>query len=77
VEPNQFAIFQNGVLVLGSIYGSGAGTQQNNGHVIVVVNAGDVVSVRNSGSPAAVTLQTLAGGSETTTNASILIRKLN
>ena len=75
-EPNQFAIFVNGVLVPGSIYGSAAGTQQNNGMVIVNITAGDVLSVRNYGSNAAVTLQILAGGNQTNVNASILIEQL-
>jgi len=30
-EPSQFGLFVNGVVAPGSIYGSGAGTQQNNG----------------------------------------------
>ena len=28
-EPNQFGLFLNGAVVPGTIYGSGAGTQQN------------------------------------------------
>ncbi len=77
VEPNQFALFVNGAPLVGATYGSGAGTQQNNGMVIASFVAGDVVSVRNHSSPSAVTLQTLAGGTQTNVNASILIRKLS
>ncbi|MEO7272471.1 MAG: collagen-like protein, partial [Vicinamibacterales bacterium] len=77
VEPNQFAIFINGTSVDASIHGSGAGTQQNNGHVLVVLSAGDVITLRNHSSAAAVTLQTLAGGTQNNVNASLLIRKLN
>ncbi len=77
VEPNQFALFQNGTPVAGSIYGSGAGTQINSGMVIITAAAGDVLTLRNHTSSAAVTLQTLAGGTQTNANASIMIHKLN
>jgi hypothetical protein len=75
-EPGQFALFVNGALVPGTVYGSGAGTQQNTGQVIVTLNAADVLTVRNHSSAAAVTLQTLAGGTQTNVNASVLIEKL-
>jgi hypothetical protein len=77
VEPNQFAVFVNGLVVQGSIHGSGAGTQQNNGHVLVFLTGGDIVTLRNHGSSAAVTLQALAGGTQPNVNASLLIRKLS
>jgi hypothetical protein len=77
VEPNQFALFVNGSAAASSIYGSGAGTQQNNGQVILNLFAGDVLTIVNHSSAAAVTLQTLAGGTQTNVNASVLIRKLN
>ena len=77
VEPNQFALFLNGALVLGTVYGSGAGTQQNNGQAIIAIAAGDVLTLRNHSSSAAVSLQTLAGGIQTNVNASIVIKKLN
>lgn len=76
VEPGQFALFQNGVPVPGAIYGSGAGTQQNNGQVIVTAAAGDVLTLNNHTSAPAVTLQTLAGGTQVNANASILIEQL-
>lgn len=69
-------MFQNGVLVQGSIYGSAAGTQINTGTVMLVASAGDILSVRNHTSPAAVTLQPLAGGIQSNVNASIKIQKL-
>ena len=77
VEPNQFTLFQNGAPVNGSVYGSGAGTQGNNGMVIIAVESGDVLTVRNHSSSAAVTLQTLAGGTQINSNASILIQKIS
>jgi hypothetical protein len=77
VEPNQFALFLNGALVTGTVYGSGAGTQQNNGQAIIALAAGDVLTLRNHSSAAAVTLQTLAGGTQTNVNASVVIKKLS
>jgi hypothetical protein len=76
VEPNQFALFLNGAQVTGTVYGSGAGTQQNNGQAIIALAAGDVLTLRNHSSSAAVTLQTLAGGTQTNVNASVVIKKL-
>jgi hypothetical protein len=76
VEPNQFAVFQNGAAVAGAIYGSGAGTQPNPGMVIITAAAADVITIRNHTSAAAVTLQTLAGGTQINANASVLIQKL-
>jgi hypothetical protein len=76
-EPNQMALFVTGVLVPGSVYGSGAGTQQNAGQVIVTVPAGAVLTVRNHTSAAAVGLQELAGGAQPNTNASVAIEKLD
>jgi hypothetical protein len=77
VEPNQFALFINGVPVAGSVSGSGASTQQNNMETIVTLAAGDVLTVRNHSSAAAVTLQTLAGGTQINSNAWILIEQMN
>src|SRR6202040_2231686 len=62
VEPGQFGLFLNGAAVAGTVYGSGAGTQQNNGQAIITIAAGDVLTLRNHSSAAAVGLQTLAGG---------------
>lgn len=77
VEPNQFTLFQNGVPVTGATFGSGAGTQINSGMVIITAAAGDAITLRNHTSAAAVTLQTLAGGTQINANASILIHKIN
>jgi len=77
VEPNQMAVFLNGSLVAGTVYGSGAGTQQNTGQVILTIAAGDVLTVRNHTSSSGVTLQTLAGGTQTSINASVSVEKLD
>lgn len=77
VESNQFGLFLNGVLVQGSIAGSGAGTQQNSGETIVIAAAGDVLTLRNHSSATAVTLQPIAGGTQPSTNAWILIEQIH
>ena len=77
VEPSQFTLFQNGGAVDGAIYGSGSGTQENTGMVIITAATGDVLTVRNHSSTAAVTLQALAGGTQSNSNASILIQKIS
>ena len=77
VEPNQFTAFLNGVAISGATYGSGAGTQQSNGQLIVAVLANDILTIRNHSSAAAVTLQALAGGTQANVNASVIIEKLN
>ncbi|MGI8966330.1 MAG: hypothetical protein ACR2H1_09640, partial [Limisphaerales bacterium] len=78
-EPNQFALFLNGVLVADSVYGSGAGTQQNTGQSILVIGANDVLTLVNHTSAAAVTLAAAPpiGGTASAVNASVLIQKLN
>ncbi|MEC0182239.1 hypothetical protein P4H61_12185 [Paenibacillus peoriae] len=77
VEPNQFAIYINGNLAGGTVYGSGADTQQNTGQAILALACGDVLTLRNHSSATPVTLQTLAGGTQTSVNASVIIRKLS
>lgn len=76
VEPNQFAVFVNGVVVLGGTFGSGAGTQVNEGGIILNLAAGDVIILVNHTSAAAVTLQTLAGGTAVNVNAKVRIEQL-
>ena len=75
-EQNQFALFRNGALVPGTIYGSGAGTQQNTGQAIILLAAPDVLTVRNHTSTAAVGLAPLIGGTQASVNASVAIEKL-
>jgi hypothetical protein len=75
-QPSQMAVFVNGTLVPGTVYGSGAGTQQNTGQAIFVVPAGAVLTVRNHTSSAAVGLATPIGGTQPSSNASLVIEKL-
>ena len=77
VEPNQFTVFVNGAPASGATFGSGAGTQMTIGEVILTLASGDVLTLRNHTSAAAVTLQTLAGGTQTNSNASMMLVKLN
>lgn len=76
MEPNQFALFLNGALVVGSVYGSGSGIQQNNGAVLLVASVGDILTLRNHSSAAAVTLSNYIGGTAENVNASMVIEKL-
>ena len=76
-EPSQFSVFVNGSVVPGSVYGSGAGTQQNNGQVIAELGKEDVVTIVNFASAASVILQNLSGGTEKNVKASISFQKLN
>ena len=76
-EPNQFALFLNGSEVAGTVYGSGAGTQQNNGEAIISIEAGDILTLRNHSSAAAVGLASFIGGTQANVNASIVIKMLN
>ncbi|WP_318616258.1 BclA C-terminal domain-containing protein [Sporosarcina sp. YIM B06819] len=76
-EPNQFALFLNGSVVPGTIYGSGAGTQQNNGQAIFTIPAGGVLTLRNHSSAAAVGLASVIGGTQANVNASIVIKLLS
>jgi hypothetical protein len=76
VEPSQMALFRNGAPLTDTVYGSGAGTQHDDGQTIVSLAAGDALTLRNHTSSAAVTLQTLAGGTQTNVNASVVIERL-
>jgi hypothetical protein len=76
VEENQMAIAINAAVVPGTIYGAGAGTQQNSGQAIIAIPAGASLTIVNHSSPAAATLETLAGGTQANTNASVTIEQL-
>jgi hypothetical protein len=75
-EPSQVALFVDGTLVPGTVYASGAGTQQNTGQAILITPAGAVLTVRNHSSAAAVGLATPIGGTQPSTNASMVIEKV-
>ena len=75
--PNQFALLLNGTGVPGTVYGAGAGTEQNNGKAIFTIAAGDTLTLRNHSSAAAVGLASVIGGTQANVNASVVIKKLN
>jgi len=76
-EPGQFGLFLNGALIPGTIYGAGAGTEQDNGQVIVHVPApNEVLTLVNHSSSAAVGLASDIGGTQANVNASIIVEKL-
>ncbi|MCZ2258260.1 BclA C-terminal domain-containing protein [Sporosarcina sp. G11-34] len=76
-EPNQFALFLNGSVVPGAIYASGAGTQIDGGQGIFTIAAGDVLTIRNHSSAAAIGLASPIGGTQANVNASIVIKLLS
>lgn len=77
-EPNQFTLFLDGAPVPGTVYGSGAGTQQNTGISVIAIGAGQTLTLVNHTSAAAVTLagNTPIGGTAPASNASITILRL-
>ena len=75
-EASQFAIFVNGAVNLSTIYGSGAGTQQNTGMAILTLAAGDVLSVVNHTSASAITLAPNVGGTANNVRASLTVNSL-
>jgi hypothetical protein len=76
VLANQFAVFKNNSLVVGSVYGTGVANVQNIGQTVVTVAAGDFITIRNHTSLLPVVLGTLFGGTQTNVNAAVLILKL-
>jgi hypothetical protein len=59
------------------VYGSGAGTQQNNGQVIVELGEKDSITLVNVSGDKAVELASKIGGDKVNVNASITLLKLN
>lgn len=75
-QPNQFALAVNGSPSTSTIYGSGAGTQQNTGLTILTLSAGDVITLINHSSSAAVGLASVIGGTQANVNASVLLLRI-
>lgn len=76
VEASQIQLMLDGIAVPGACYGSGAGTQQNHGFVIISALAGQAITIRNHTSAAAITPQSLSGGTQLNSVNSLLITKL-
>ena len=77
-EPNQFAIAVNGVPNTSTVYGAGAGTEQNNGQAIITLAANDVITLINHTSAGAVQLFATPpiGGTAAAINASVVILRI-
>jgi collagen type I alpha len=73
VEPNQFALFLNGVIVPGTAYSSGLGTQQSSGQAIVSIGPNGILTLRSQTSG----IILVAADPPVVVNASVLIHKLN
>jgi hypothetical protein len=73
---NQVGVTLNGVSVVGAIFGTDDNSQQNAGQTIISVAAGQVMTVRNQSTTAAIPLDNTAGGTATNVDASILIERL-
>jgi len=74
-EQNQFGITVNGAVLAFGIYGQELINAQNAGRLILAVNAGAILTLRNL-SGGAVALQATAGGANPSITASLLIVKL-
>jgi len=76
-QQSQFALFVNGTPVPESLYASGSGNTGPAGQVILDLNAGDVLTLRNhTSSSSSIALNNGVGGSQTNVDASLLIEKL-
>ncbi len=75
-QANQFALFVDGTLFPGTIYGSNSTDQQNTGFAIITVSAPVTLTLRNHTSAGSVSLETLSGGTEANVTASMLIQRL-
>ena len=76
VEPNQFTLFKWCSGYQRSLWIRCRNSTKQR-QTILALAAGDIITLNNHTSAAAVTLQTLAGGTQTNINASIVIEKLN
>lgn len=74
-EENQFALYLNGNLIPGTIYGVTSGTEQNQGFTIFTAPDNGVITLVNRKCDG-VSLATQTGGRENDTNASVLIYKI-
>ncbi|WP_235822684.1 hypothetical protein [Cytobacillus massiliigabonensis] len=75
-SANQFALFQNDVVVPGSIYGTEGISESNIGMTMISAAAGDILRVRNHTSVGSITLDNSAGGSQVNISSSIMIIRI-
>jgi hypothetical protein len=79
LEASQIALFLDAAVIPGTIKGSGAGTQQNTGSVIITTTLpNQILTLRNHTSAAAITPQVgpPAGGTAESTVSAVRIRRL-
>ena len=75
-EARQIALYLDGAVVLSTIYGQATGTAVTTAFAIIEVAAGQVLTLRNHLSAAALTLVTPSGGTANNTTDSLIITKL-
>lgn len=75
-EARQIALYLGAAVVLSTIYGQATGTAVTTGVAIIEAAAGDLLTLRNHLSAAALTLVTPSGGTASNTTNSLLITKL-
>jgi len=77
LEASQIALFLDAAVVPGSIFGSGAGTQQNNGAFILTTTLpNQILTLRNHTSAAALTPQVPSGGTAANNVSFVRLRRL-
>jgi len=75
-EPQQVALFLDGVAVDSTIYGQATGTSVMTGVAVITATAGQALTLRNHSSAAALTLVTPAGGTQDNNTNSLFIKSL-
>lgn len=75
-DSNQFALAINGKTVPESVFGTGAGKQQNNGQLLLSLSEGELITLVNVGGGKDLGLLNNIGGANANVNAAITIYKL-
>lgn len=75
-EARQIALYLNGAVVAGTIYGQATGTSVTTAMAIITATAGSLLTLRNHLSAAALTLVTPSGGTASNATNSLLIKRL-
>lgn len=76
VNLNQVALLRNGAPIPGTLYGTGTGPSQNNGKIIIALNAGDVISLNVVSTPVGQVVLIPQGDSLANVNASIVLQQI-
>lgn len=75
-EARQIALYLDGTVVPSTVYGQANGTAVTTAFAIINIAANQVLTLRNNGSAAALTLVTPSGGTGNNVTNSILLQKL-